>query len=183
MGTQRGTLGTPSAHQQLRDQPSAPTTTGRPILPWRAPRKTRRHTAAQRTPPKPIDRAQRGAWHWATRLLQRAPANESQPWQPYNPCYRARTVIRWPHRAHSSQVFRRPHAPEIHQRQGTGRRPQHRPIFPPDLPFPQAGHEVDQGVQPNTRGPRARRLRPANTGILRRAQPTATCGIPQRQGT
>ena len=50
-----------------------------------------------------------------------------------------------------------PRAPAVHQRQGTERGPRHGPIFPPDLPFPQAGHQVDQEVQPNTRDPRARR--------------------------
>ena len=75
------------------------------------------------------------------------------------------------------------HAPQICQPQGMGRGPQHRPIFLPDLPFLQVRHEVDQVVQPNTRDPRARRLPPANTGMLRWAQPATPCGIPRRQST
>ena len=76
-----------------------------------------------------------------------------------------------------------PQAPEIHHRQRTGRGPRHRPIFVPDVPFSQARHEVEQGVQLNTRDPRARRLPPANMGILGQAQPAAPCGIPRRQST
>ena len=63
-----------------------------------------------------------------------------------------------------------PHAPAIHLRQGAGRGPRHRPLFPPDLPFPQARHEVDQGVQPDTPDPRARwRTRNITPSPARRA--------------
>ena len=75
-------------------------------MPGGAPRKTRRRTAAQRTPPTPVDRAHRRELHWATQLLPRAPANAGQTSQPYNPCYTAETLTPWPHRAHSSHISR-----------------------------------------------------------------------------
>ena len=50
-----------------------------------------------------------------------------------------------------------PQAPAIYQCQLKGRGPRYGPIIPPDLPFPQAGHEADQEVQANTPDPRAHR--------------------------
>ena len=50
--------------------------------------------------------------------------------------------------------------------------------FPPD---PYQGHAKAQNLA--TRDPRAHRLMPAKTGVLRRAQPAAPDGTPQHQGT
>ena len=46
-----------------------------------------------------------------------------------------------------------PRAPAIHQRQEKGWGPRHPPIIPPNLPLPQAGHEVDRtkGCSPTRR--------------------------------
>ena len=53
-----------------------------------------------------LNTAYRTHRHCTTQPLQQAPANAGKPWQPYNLCYRAWTLARWPHRAHSSQVSR-----------------------------------------------------------------------------
>ena len=105
---------------------------------------------------------------WVTRLLPQAPANAALQPVLYSMDTNPMTTPS-PFHPRITDGNHAPHPLEIHQCQGTGRSPRHRPIFPPDRHFSQARHEVDQGVQPNTRDPRARRPPPADTGILRRA--------------
>ena len=72
-------------------------------------------------------------------------------------------------------------APAIHQRQEKGRGRRHGPVLPPNLPLPQAEHKVDRtkGAAEHA-GPTDP---PMTTGMLRRAQPAASCRIHRRRNT
>ena len=74
-----------------------------------------------------------------------------------------------------------PRAATIHQRQGKGREPRHRPVIQPGLSLPQAGHEVDRtkgaAEHAGPTGP------PMATGNDTSSPVAASCGIPRRRNT
>ena len=65
-----------------------------------------------------------------------------------------------------------PRTPAIHQRQGRGRGPRHKPVLPPNLPPPPAGHTMDRAQRAAKHaGPTGS---PMTAGMLYRAQRAAS---------